>query len=332
MPKNPKQKLKLLYLYHILLQKTDDEHPLSMDGLLRELARHGIEAERKSIYDDIAALSDFGLDVLVRRGPHGGYFVGERTFELPELRLLVDFVQSSRFITERKSAELIGKIEALTSSAQASALQQQVFILDRVKTENESIYYAIDKLHDAIATGRQVSFLYFEWVVDFSQNPSMRKQFRKDGSTYTVSPWALTWDDENYYLVAHEPTSDSLRHYRVDKMEQLSILNQTRTGQAVFQSQYNIAAYQRKVFGMFSGEERDVVLHCENRFAGVLRDRFGSDMMLRPLDETHFAATVRVAVSPQFFSWVFGLSGGVRIFEPSDVKQKFTEHLRDMLK
>lgn len=331
MAKNPNQKLKLLYLCKILLQKTDEGHKLSMDELLSTLSRCGIEAERKSIYSDIAALQDFGLDVMLQRGPNGGYYIASRDFELPELKLLVDAIQCSRFITEKKSNELIKKIEALASEPQARALQRQVYVSDRVKTMNESIYYNIDTLHTAVSAGVQITFQYFEWALDFSSTQRIRKRYRKDGALYQVSPWALTWDDENYYLVAYDHPSDSIRHYRVDKMEHISLTDKLREGRRLFQDRFNIAAYSRKVFGMFSGEEKTVRLRCENRFIGVLRDRFGAELMVQKADEAHFFIRVDVAVSPQFFSWVFGLGGAVQIVEPEEVRAAFQHQLQAML-
>lgn len=331
MAKNPNQKLKLLYLYQILLKQSDEDHKLSMEDLLRALSRCGTEAERKSIYSDIAALQDFGLDVMLQRGPGGGYYVASRDFELPELKLLVDAIQCSRFITEKKSDELIRKIESLTSEPQARVLQRQVYISDRIKTMNESIYYNIDTLHAAISAGVQITFQYFEWTLDFSSQQRIVKRYRRDGALYQVSPWALTWDDENYYMIAYEEASDSIRHYRVDKMEHIALTEQPRKGQRLFHDRFNLAAYSRKVFGMFSGEEKTVRLRCENRFIGVLRDRFGADLMVQPYDEAHFAVNVTVAVSPQFFSWVFGLGGGVQIIEPRDVREQFQQQLKMLL-
>ena len=330
MAKNPNQKLKLLYLYQILLQKTDEEHKLGMEDLLAALARCGIEAERKSIYSDIAALQDFGLDVMLQRGPGGGYYVASRDFELAELKLLVDAIQCSRFITEKKSNELIKKIESLASEAQARALQRQVYVSDRIKTINESIYYNIDTLHSAISAGVQITFQYFEWMLDFTSEQRIQKRYRKGGALYQVSPWALTWDDENYYMIAYDGASDSIRHYRVDKMEHISLTENRREGQQIFHD-LNIASYSRKMFGMFSGEEKNVRLRCKNRFIGVIRDRFGADLMVRYLDEEHFSVQVSVAVSPQFFSWVFGLGGAVQIMEPTDVRAAFQQQLRDMI-
>lgn len=331
MAKNPNQKLKLLYLYQILLRETDETHKLSVEQLLSALARRGIEAERKSVYSDIAALQDFGLDVVVQRGPGGGYYVAARDFELPELKLLVDAIQCSRFITEKKSAELIRKVESLASEAQARALQRQVYIADRVKTMNESIYYNIDTLHAAVSSGVQITFQYFEWAIDWTAQCRIQKRYRHNGALYQVSPWTLTWDDENYYLIAYDPAADDVRHYRVDKMEHISLTEEPRQGQSRFHDRFNPADYARKLFGMFSGEEKSVRLRCENRFIGVLRDRFGAELMIQPLDEAHFAANVTVAVSPQFFSWVFGLGGGVQIAEPQEVRDQFEQQLRGLL-
>lgn len=331
MPRSTNQKLKLLYLAKILLDKTDEDHHLSMEELLALLARHGVDAERKSIYSDIAALQNFGLDIISQRGPGGGYYIASREFELPELKLLVDAIQCSRFITEKKSNELIKKIESLASEAQAHALQRQVYVSGRVKTMNESIYYNIDKLHAAVSAGVQITYQYFEWALDFSAAQRVFKRYRKYGALYQVSPWALTWDDENYYLVAYDGGAGEIRHYRVDKMEHISLTDRPREGQQFFQEHFDIAAYSRKVFGMFSGAEKAVRLRCENSFIGVLRDRFGADLMIQRDDDTHFFVRITVAVSPQFFSWVFGLGGAVQIVEPPEVREDFQKQLHAML-
>ena len=330
MAKNPYQKLKLLYLYQILLQKTDEEHKLSMDELLAALARHGIEAERKSIYSDIAALQDFGLDVVLQRGPGGGYYVASREFELPELKLLVDAIQCSRFITEKKSNELIKKIESLASEPQAHALQRQVYVSDRVKTINESIYYNIDTLHNAISEGVQITFQYFEWALDFSSPERIQKRYRKDGALYQVSPWALTWDDENYYLVAYDSEAGMIKHYRVDKMDGIALTDLSRDGQAQFE-RFDMAVYARKIFGMFGGEEETVKIRFSNRLAGVVADRFGRDAFISRADSETFYATVSVAVSPQFLSWVFGFGGEAKIVSPPHVARQLCDLARMVL-
>ena len=258
MSKNPNQKLKLLYLYQILLQRTDENHKLTTDELRAALERCGITAERKSIYSDIEALQNFGLDVICQRGTGGGYYVASREFELPELKLLVDAIQCSRFITEKKSNELIGKIEHLTSDHEAHTLQRQVYVSERVKTLNEQIYYNIDALHAAISNDVQITFRYFNWVLNFSASPRIQKQYRRDGARYRISPWALTWDNENYYLIAFDHDAGEIRHYRVDKMDSLVQTDLPREGKQLFDDRFDAAAYSRKVFGMFSGEEKTV--------------------------------------------------------------------------
>ncbi len=331
MAKNPNQKLKLLYLYQILMQKTDEQHKISMDELLAALSSCGIAAERKSVYSDIEALKAFGIDIMLQRGPGGGYYLASRDFELAELKLLVDAIQCSRFITEKKSNELIGKLEHLASDPQAHALQRQVYVSERVKTVNERIYYNIDTLHTAISDGVQITFLYFNWELDLSSENRIRKHFRKDGARYHISPWAMTWDNENYYLIAYDHESGKIKHYRVDKMEQIECTDQPREGRQLFADHFDTAAYARKVFGMFSGEERTVRLKCHNRFVGVILDRFGSSLMFQPADEEHFFINVTVAVSPQFFSWVFSLEGNVRIVEPADVREAFDKQLHQFI-
>lgn len=331
MSKNPNQKLKLLYLYQILLQRTDENHKLTTDELRAALERCGITAERKSIYSDIEALQNFGLDVICQRGTGGGYYVASREFELPELKLLVDAIQCSRFITEKKSNELIGKIEHLTSDHEAHTLQRQVYVSERVKTLNEQIYYNIDALHAAISNDVQITFRYFNWVLNFSASPRIQKQYRRDGARYRVSPWALTWDNENYYLIAFDQDAGEIRHYRVDKMDSLVQTDLPREGKQLFDDRFDAAAYSRKVFGMFSGKEKTVRLKCLNRFIGVMLDRFGSNLRLLPADHEHFYLDVDVVVSPQFFSWVFSLEGDVRIVNPPEVCEAFEKQIHKFI-
>lgn len=331
MPKHPNQKLKLLYLQKLLFERTDEEHRLSMEEILSALSGVDISAERKSIYDDMQALRSFGLDVMQQKGKNGGYYLASREFELAELKLLVDAIQSSRFITHRKSNELIRKVESLASQPQARALQRQVYVTGRTKALNESIYYNIDTLHAAISANKQIRFLYFEWQIDFNGHDHIRKNYRRGGAVYPVSPWALMWDDENYYLVGYDQTAGEVRHYRVDKMERIEITDLPREGRRFFEG-FDMASYARKTFGMFSGREQRIRLRCENRFAGVMHDRFGGEMSVSPCDEGHFYAGVNVAVSPQFFAWVFGLGGAVEITEPREVVKEYQALLKKSLK
>jgi len=303
------QKAKLLILRDYLLRHGDEDHPIPTGKLLEELERQGIGAERKSIYSDMELLRDYGLDVQLRRGKNGGWFVGEREFELPELKLLVDAVQSSRFISRRKSGALIRKLEGLTSEGQARQLQRQVYVGGRVKTENESVYYAIDKLHSAIAGNKAVTFQYFDY------NVKKEKVFRREGRRYAVSPYGLIWADENYYLVGFDHLKRELRHYRVDKMALLTVAGMAREGDESCRD-FDLAEYGQKHFHMFSGREARVRLRCEDRFVNVMLDRFGLEAMLIPDGEGYFAVTVEAVVSPQFYGWLFGLGPGVELTAP----------------
>lgn len=311
----------------IFLEQTDEWHPLTLHQLQEQLESQGIRVERKTLYDDIEELRAFGMEIIRQPRPVAYYLTG-RLFEMPELRLLVDAVQSSRFITDRKSRQLIGKVESLASRFQAQELQRQVYVTGRIKTMNESIYYNIDGLHDAIARQKQVSFRYFEWVLDREQGRLCR-QYRREGRRYRVSPWALAWDDENYYLVAYDSDAQKIKHYRVDKMAEIQAEELPRQGLGHFR-QFDMAQYSRRMFGMYGGEEVDVTLQFEDRLAGVVADRFGRETAMRPQGAGHFTITVPVAVSPPFFAWVFGLGTGAQILGPQPVVERFRQHMEQI--
>ena len=321
MAKSACQKLKLLTLCRILWQNTDEDHPMTVPQLIAELERHGINAERKSIYTDMEALRDFGLDVQSRKGRAPGWFLGERTFQLAELKLLVDAEQSSRFITQKKSGQLIRKLEAQASVHQARQLQRQVYVDRRVKTLNETIYYSVDRLHSAITAGKAVTFQYFEY------NVRKEKVYRHEGRRYTVSPAGLIWDNENYYLAGYDHHRQELRHYRVDKMADLAVTCLPRQG---VPQDFDMAAYAAKHFGMFSGREGQLTLRCVNRLVGVILDRFGLDAILVPDGPDHFTVTIAAVVSPQFWGWLFGLGDGVTLLRPQWAVDLLTARLKEI--
>ena len=304
------QKLKLLYLMKILLEKTDDEHTMTVPEMITELGKLGISAERKSIYDDIEYLKLFGIDVCSRKTKTHDYFIGSRDFELPELKLLVDSVQSSTFITHKKSIELISKIEKLTSEANAKKLHRQVFVTNRVKTVNETIYYNVDKIHDAIAENKKITFKYYDLDVN------KKKVYRKNGERYIESPIALTWDDENYYLITYKEKYDDYTHYRVDKMESIEIADEKRE---VSDKPFDLSEYSNTTFAMFAGEETEVTIRCENELVGVMYDKFGTNIRIIKADEDHFICTVNVAVSPHFLSWIISFGNRAEILSPDYV-------------
>ncbi len=324
MAKRPNQKLKLLLLLNILRRETDEQHPLTLEQLRSLLEVQGVAAERKSLYDDLEQLRLLGEDVVTVRDKTVRYYLGQRDFDLPQLRLLVDAVQSSKFITRRKSEELIRRLEGLTSRHLAGQLQRQVLVSGRIKNMNESIYYNVDSLQAAITADRQVQFRYFDWGVDKKQH------LRRGGEAYTVSPWALTWDDENYYLIAYEETSGSIRHYRVDRMLRIHVTDLPRQGETVFRRQ-DMAVYTRRTFGMFGGEEQSVTLRCTNRMAGIILDRFGQEITLFPEGDSHFTVRVPVVVSPPFYAWVTGLDNEVHITAPAAVAEGYRQYLAVIL-
>ncbi|MDO4542020.1 MAG: WYL domain-containing protein, partial [Bacillota bacterium] len=249
-----------------------------------------------------------------------------RDFELPELKLLVDAVQSSKFITTKKSNELIKKIERLTSNNQAGTLQRQVYVSNRVKSMNESIYYNIDKIHTAISEGKKVAFRYFEWVVNFSTSEKIKKNYRKAGEFYFISPWALTWGDDNYYLIGYDSEMRMIKHYRVDKMELIEISNEQRDGKESF-AQFDIGAYTKKLFGMFSGAEQKVKMRFHNQLIGVVIDRFGKDIFITKDDENHFFVTANLVVSPQFCGWLTSFGHLAKVVAPPEVVETYRNHL-----
>ena len=317
------QKLKMMYLAKILMEKTDEEHTITVPEMISELAKLGISAERKSIYDDLEYLQLFGLDICSNKTRTTNYYIASRDFELPELKLLVDSVQASKFITRKKSMELISKIEKLTSHENAKKLQRQVFITNRVKTLNEQIYYNVDKIHDAIAANKQITFKYFD--VDVNK----KKVYRKNGDLYIESPVSLTWDDENYYLITYKEKYDNYTHYRVDKMELIEL---TEDDRILAEKPFDLSAYSKTMFQMFNGEETDVSIKFENELVGVIYDRFGADVPIVKSDEKHFICHVKVAVSPHFLSWIISFGNRAEILSPDTVVEQLYSLLRETSK
>ena len=314
MPKSSNQKLKLLYLAKIFLENTDSTHALTLKELSDALAKYEVRAERKSLYDDIELLRVFGLDVCVQRDRQVRYYVGKHTFELAELKLLVDAVQSSKFVTEKKSSSLIKKIESLASRYEAAQLHRQVTVSNRLKAANEEIFCNVDMIHRAISENRKICFRYFEWT------PEKKRALRRDGAFYCISPWALTWDDENYYMVGYDSDTQSLKHYRVDKMLELYMEKLPREGEKAFEA-LDMTQYSKQVFGMYGGERTLVRLSCDRSLAGVVIDRFGTDIVIANHGE-RFEFTVKVMISPTFYSWVLGFGNKIKVVSPPSVRDE----------
>ena len=318
--------LELQYLEHL----SDEEHPLTTSRMLELLASDGIRCDRKTLYSDMQTLSDLGYDIQqepTRNG--GGWKLCSRTFELPELKLLVDAVQSSRFISDRKSAEISAKLMNLTSDALAKSLKRRVFVASRVKSENEEILYNIDSIHRAIRENVQISFAYYEW--------NLKKELVLRGpEERVVSPWYLIWQDEYYYLVAYDAPAGKSKHFRVDKMRHVNLLEEKRLGSENMKD-LDLGAYANEAFSMYSGKPETVSIRFPKELIGVAIDRFGRDVAIREIEDGNaFRLRCRVDISPQFFGWLAGLGSGVRILEPQQTVEEYRawisgilEHMKD---
>ena len=316
MPKGTNNKYKLYRLAQIMMEKTDEEHYITMPEIMEELGRYEITADRKTIYADLKDLENLGIEV--EGEPVGNryhYHVISRSFELPELKLLVDAIQSSKFITERKSKDLIKKLEQFVSKYEAAKLHRQVFVSGSIKTMNESIYYTVDAIQNAISENKKIKFQYFQW------NEKKEMELRHGGAYYHISPWGLSWDDENYYLVGYDSDAQIIKHYRVDKMLHIKMTEEPREGKEHFKK-LDMADYAKKSIGMYGGKEQTVKLLVENGLAGVMIDRFGKDIMMIPVDEEHFTVNVDVRVSGPFFGWIISLGEGVKIVGPDEVVEQ----------
>lgn len=312
MPKSDGQKTKILYIRDYLERNSDAEHPVSTQELLEYLAQLGIECERKSIYSDIQALQDYGVDIMTVRGAKGGYYVASRVFELPELKLLMDSVQSARFLTQKKSRELNRKLLQLCNRREGNLIHREVLVTGRTKSMNESIYYNLDAIQNAIAANRQISFRYFDW------DCGHRQRFRP--GPYQASPYALCLDSENYYLLAHTE-KHHVTHYRVDRMLQITQCEQPRTPCPELTGQA-LADYTNRVFDMFYGERTQVKMRFANHLANAVFDRYGADAMLIPDGPAHFTYTAEVAVSPRFYGWLLGLFPEAQLLYPQSLRQE----------
>lgn len=325
MSRGTNQKFKFTYLMQIMLAKTDDEHSLTLSQIMDELEKYGVTAERKSLYNDFADMDKFGIEVIKEQiGRETFYHVGSREFELAEVKLLIDAIQSSKFITRTKSRELINKIKSNVSEYQATQLQRQVYINDRVKTMNESVYYNVDDIHTAINENKKIRFKYYKWDVNMKLVP------RHNGDWFVVSPWALTWNDENYYLVAYDDIDKKIKHYRVDKMMQISVEDDRRAGKEEFKN-FDMAAYSKATFGMYQGIKKIVRIEFANYMCGVFIDRFGKDITIMKVDDGHSVINVNVNVSPQFFGWIFSLGKDVKVAGPEDVVEEMKKQAEEFL-
>ncbi len=310
----PKKKSTVLYLSKILYEKTDEEHGISrkeIEDIMQ--TEYGITFDRRTFYDDIDLLTDYGMDIIkYKDGRDYKYQLISREFELAELKVLVDSIQASRFITRKKSEELIKKIEGLTSIYCAGQLDRQIYVADKIKAANEMILINIDQIHLAINQDKKITYKYFDW------NSDKKKVFRHENKTYKVSPWAMIWDSQNYYLIAFDEDAGKLKHYRVDKMLNLEICDETRAGEQEF-SDFNVAEYSEKLFAMFDGTEEKVTLQADESMVSILFDRFGMNIPIKKLGDGRIETTVDVLISDHFITWVLALGNSVKITAPDNV-------------
>ncbi len=312
MPKKANHKLKLLYLYKIMLENTSEDHGMSIQELKEELMKHGIEANRQVFYDDFKALKEFGAEVKkIGSGTKTQYYIESDRFEVAELKVLIDAVQASKFLTVKKTDALINKLAKLNGIFDEALLKRQVYVAGRIKNMNDSIYSTTDVVHKAIEKNRMVRFQYFSW------NIKKEPELRHDGAYYEVSPWALFWDNDKYYMVAYDFKDRKIKHYRVDKMLNVSITDKKRKGVTAF-NKLDKSTYTQKHFGMFGGEEVMVTLECTNDMANVIIDRFGRKIEITPVDDEHFRTDVDVVMSDKFLAWVIALKG-VKIVGPEEL-------------
>lgn len=319
--KSSKQKLKMLYLYNIFMKYTDEEHSLTIAEIIAMLAEYGISAERKTLYNDICMLKEFGLDIVMNNGKQYSYYLASRDFELPELKLLADAVASSRFLTDKKSRELLRKIENLASVHEGKQINRQLYVTNRVKSMNERIYINVDIIHRAIREKKQISFRYFDYDLN-------KKKHYRDGLR-VASPFALTWDDERYYLVAFYPKRpDNYTNFRIDRMEEIGILEDKV---AKVPKDFSLSEYMNSTFSMFSGEIRDVKLRFHNSLVNAVLDRFGKAVIIIPDGDEHFTVSVKVRRGAPFYGWMFQFGAKASIVRPTDIKQEYLDMLRDVI-
>ena len=317
-------RVKILYLAKIMLQYSDEDHKLTIHQI-RDLMQedYGLNVERRTVYENLEALRTFGMDIIGERHSDGRYFyyLASKTFQIAELKLLVDAIQSSKFITEKKSEELIGKLMTFASDYEAKTLNRQVVVKGRVKTMNASVYYNIDEIHRGISLERKIRFRYYRW--------DHRKVLVEKKGEYIVSPWALIWDDENYYLLGYDGKMGIMKHYRVDKMKGIDVTEEAREGEEAYAS-IDLARYSQQTFGMFGGETDRVDLEFIEEFVGVMIDRFGKEIPILPgkRGDGWLRTTVDVTVSEQFLGWIFSLGDGIRITGPAGVVWEYREMLR----
>lgn len=326
MAKNPNQKLKLLYIKDYLERCSDEEHSVSTADIIAYLDENGISAERKSIYDDIENLKAYGMDIVNTKGRQSGYCLASRDFEVPELKLLVDAVTAAKFLTKKKSEQIVGRIASLTSVHRAKELKRSFYVPSRVRAQNEKVFYNVDAIHSAISSGKMICFKYSEWKLAYDGSRAELAP-RRDGKTYEITPCELVWDDEYYYLIGYDGTDDIIKHFRVDKMEKATVSDKDReTAEKV--TGFDVSEHVSGIYGMFGGREESVSVQFDNSLIGLVADRYGRDCSIRRCDENSFVLHTKAQISPQFFAFIFGCGDKARILSPQSVIDEYSQVIK----
>ena len=311
-------KFRPLYLLRVLEEYTDENHPLTTNELVELLQeKYGFTTHRTTIPADIKLLTEYGYDIITVKSSQNKYYIGSRRFELPELKLLIDAVQSSKFITAKKSKVLVEKLTSLASVHQAETLNRNIFFDKSIKPANEKIYYIVDALNDAINQNKKVSFHYFDYL------PTKEKHIKNNGNPYVISPYALAWNGDYYYLIGYSDEREIIMTFRVDRIDNKPAIREEEIFPAP--DDFDVSEYANRVFQMFTGEEKTVQLKCDNELMKNIIDRFGEDVEVISNDEQTFTVSVTVDVSPTFFGWVLGFGGEMKIVGPEKVRNLYYE-------
>lgn len=315
-------KNRAIYVFKYLWDHTDEEHPATTKDIIKHLASLGISTTRKTVADDVSELQNGGFDIVVNRSRQNEYFIGSRHLEIPELKLIIDAVQAAKFISTKKSLDLINKISTLASPYQRDELKRNLFVDGKVKTSNEKVYYVVDTLCTAIQAKKAVTFKYIEYTAE------KKKVYKHRGQVYIFSPYDMVWYSDAYYVLGFSESHGKVVKFRVDRMYNPTLSDKPYHAKP---ENYDISEFCRQVFSMYDGTPCTVELKCENSLMKSVIDRFGENVQTRPFDCTHFIATVEVSVSPTFFAWIFTYTGEIQIISPETVKQEYADRLKKAL-
>ena len=323
MPKGTNQKLKLYYLAKIMVSKTDEMHGLTLAQIKEELEEYGITADRKSLYDDMGALGELGIEVMGEQsGKYYVYYVVKKEFNLEELQILVDALSSSKYVTDSKANELTRKLAGMTSEFEAGQLKRQCVVQGRIKSMNDSAYANMDEIAQAIALNRQVEFEYLQW--------NLQKKLEPVDDPYVVSPWSFYWDNGNCYLVAYVKDTDRIELFRVDKMRKIEVLDQKRAGRDHFK-QFDLASLSKSCLGTQNGKNEKVKIKFNNEILDNIIDHFGKEIDIKNAAKGWSEATLDVVVNDQFYAWMFSQGKAVNILQPKKVKEEYKTKLSEIM-